>query len=117
MHPRLGELFEYTEAQRARLLAAVAEVPESVRQVRPDPESWSVAEVLEHLHRAERGVAKLIRQALEQARAEGLGPEEEGGSLLNCLDRFRLAQRERRVPSPEFREIGGRLTPGTRSPA
>jgi DinB superfamily len=107
MHPRLAELVDYTEAQRDGLLAAVAEVPESMRQIRPDPQSWSV---LEHLHRVERGIAKLIRQALEQGKAEGLGSEREAGSMLGSLDRFRVPQREHPMPAPGFVAPKGELT-------
>lgn len=110
MHPRVAELYQYAEARRGELLAAVAEVPVSVRELRPEPECWSVAEVLEHLNRTERGIAKLIRQAVEQAKAEGLGREEERDPQLSCLDRFRLPTRDRRVASPEFVLPKGELT-------
>ncbi len=94
----------------AYLLAAVAEVPEPVRELRPQPDEWSVAEVLEHLYRAERGIAKVIGQALEKAKVEGLGPEWESGSLLGSLDRYGLPRRATRVPSPEFVLPRGKLT-------
>jgi DinB superfamily len=110
MHPRLTELLEYTEAQREVLLAAVARVPEALRQLRPAPDAWSVAEVLEHLHRAERGIAKLIGQTLEQGKAKGLEPEREIGSMLGSLDRYGLARRDTRVRSPEFVLPRGELT-------
>jgi DinB superfamily len=110
MHPRLAELLDYAEAQRAGLLAAVAEVPEPLRNQRPDPDSWSVAEVLEHLFRVEQGIARLIRRALERAKAAGLGPEGETETLLGSLDRFRISQRAGRMPSPELVSPKGELT-------
>jgi uncharacterized damage-inducible protein DinB len=101
MHPRLAELIEYAEAQRADLLAAVAIVPKSLREQRVAADSWSVAEVLEHLHRVEKGVARLLAHGLERARADGVGAELQTASVLGSLDRFRLTQRDRPFDAPE----------------
>lgn len=38
---------------------------------RPDPETWSPAEVLEHLASVEEGAGKVIRRLLKVARGEG----------------------------------------------
>jgi hypothetical protein len=101
VHSRLAELLDYAEAQRAALLAALEAVPEPLWTRRPDPEAWSVAEVLEHLHRVEAGVARLLRRRLVEARAAGLGAETDAESLLGSLDRFGLVERRRRVTAPE----------------
>ena len=110
MHSRVAELYDFAEAERAELLAAVAEVPVSVRELRPEPACWSVAEVLEHLNRVERQIAKLMRQALEQAKAEGLGPEVSSDSKMGCLDHLGLGNRNRRMESPDFVRPKGELT-------
>ena len=60
MHPRLAELVDYATAQRTALLAAVSTVPESLRDERIRAGTWSIAEVLEHLHRVESGIARLL---------------------------------------------------------
>jgi uncharacterized damage-inducible protein DinB len=101
MHPRLAELVQYAETQRAVLLAAVDLVPEGLRQQRATEDSWSVAEVLEHLHRVERGVARLFQHRLERASSDGVGAERETGSLMRSLDRFRLTRRDRAIDAPE----------------
>ena len=100
MHPRLAELVEYAEAQRRRLVAAVEAVPEERRSRRPEPDCWSVAEVLEHLHRVERGISRVAAQGIERARSQGLGPEQSTGSLLSSLDAFQLDRRVSRIPAP-----------------
>jgi hypothetical protein len=102
MHPRLKELTDYAEAQRAGLLAAVAAVPESLRDRRPGRDTWSVAEVLEHLHIVEAGIARMIGRKLEKARAAGLGAETESGSLLQSLDQFALLDRSNSLLAPDF---------------
>lgn len=111
MHPRLAQLLDYAELQRAALLAALEAVPGPLWTRRPDPDAWSVAEVLEHLHRVETGIARLVRRRLEEARAAGLGVETESDSLLGSLDRFGLAERRRLVTAPEPVRPKGALPP------
>jgi hypothetical protein len=94
MHPRLAELVEYVQQQRREVLAAVDSVPGSLCDQRGES-AWSVAEVLEHLHRVERGIVRLVSRGIERAKAAGLGPESETGSLLGSLDSYRLT-----FPSP-----------------
>jgi hypothetical protein len=110
MHSRLAELMEYVDAQRAGLLAAVAAVPASQRERRPEPEIWSVAEILEHLQVVELGIARLISRKLEKARAAGLGAETETSSLVGSLDHLPLLQREAFMPAPDFVKPSGAVT-------
>jgi uncharacterized damage-inducible protein DinB len=110
MHPRLAELVDYAEVQRATLLAAVEAIPEERRGERVNPDCWSVAEVLEHLHRVESGIARLLTRSVERARAAGLEPENEVSSLLASLDSLRLTDRSRRSIAPEPVMPRGELT-------
>ncbi len=110
VHPRLEQLMEYAAIQRTGLLAAVAGVPESLQGRRPSPHAWSVTEVLEHLQIVEAGVARLISRRLERARADGLGPETETGSVLRSLDRFALTEPRNSIPAPDFVRPKGALT-------
>ncbi len=110
MHPRLAELIEYARKQRAELLAAVDEVPETGRDAKLESSAWSVAEILEHLYRVETGIVRLIRRGVERGRAGGVPPELDQGSLLNSLDRFRLADRTYVVAAPEPVVPRGELT-------
>jgi hypothetical protein len=110
VHPRLAELLDYADAQRTALLDAVAAVPDALRDRRPEPEAWSVAEVLEHLHLTEQGIAWLVSWHVEEARAAGAPLEEETGSLLGSLDAFRIPERTVPVASPGIVRPRGRLT-------
>jgi hypothetical protein len=101
MHRRLAELVDYAETQRAALLAAIELVPVPKREERPDPDCWSVAEVLEHLHRVERGIARLAAQGIERARSQGIEPERSEESMLGSLDAFQLARRNPKITTPE----------------
>lgn len=110
MHPRLAELIQYAVRQRAELLSAVDDVPESGRDVKVDVSAWSVAEILEHLHRVEDGIARLLTRRVERARADGAPLEHEDGSLLSSLDVFRLPERSYAVAAPESVLPRGELT-------
>ena len=100
MHRRLAELVDYAETQRAALLAAIEPIPEARREERTDSDCWSVAEVLEHLHRVERGIARMAAQGVERARARGIGPELSKESVLGSLDAFQLLRRSPRITAP-----------------
>ena len=104
------ELLDYAELQRAALFAAVSLVAEPLRDRRSDPETWSVAEVLEHLYRVENSIARLLRRSVERAKAAGLDPENELSSLLGSLDALRLLDRSRRIGAPELVMPRGELT-------
>lgn len=60
MHPRLAAVIEYADRARSELLATVEAVPEPLREARPSEDAWSVAEILEHLMRVEKGVTRLV---------------------------------------------------------
>src|SRR5215211_1363491 len=91
MHPRLAELVEYTQLQRQAVLAAVSDIPEPRRGLRPDASTWSVAEVLEHLHFVESGIARLLRKSIQKGREAGAPAEQDltSAQALVALDESR----------------------------
>lgn len=102
MHPRLAELLDYLDAQRAAVLDAAAALPAERWSIRPAPDRWSVSEVCWHLQRVERGVAKLIAKRTAEARAAGHPDEKENGSVLGALDGRGVADRRVRIEAPSF---------------
>jgi uncharacterized damage-inducible protein DinB len=55
-----NNILQRLEDERAALLARVDSIPAGLREKRPSPSRWSVAEVLEHLTRLETGLTKLL---------------------------------------------------------
>lgn len=102
MQPRLAELVDYIARQRTVLLTAVSRVPEALRDHRVTADAWCVAEVLEHLHRVESGIARLLARSVERARVSGGAAESEVSSLLGSLDSFGLLRRDRRINTPDL---------------
>jgi hypothetical protein len=91
------------DTERSALLAAVERVAAADRERRPSPDSWSVAEIIEHLATVEQSVAKLIatrgREPVPQ-QAEPAVPLDEARAA-------RLRNRTRRIDVPDrMRPIG-----------
>jgi hypothetical protein len=101
MHPRLAQLVEYATIQRRALLDAVSSVPEHLQNERMPPGTWSIADVLEHLHRVESGIARLLVRTIERGREAGVPEERETGSLLDRLDGYDLLRRDRHMSAPD----------------
>jgi uncharacterized damage-inducible protein DinB len=102
MHPRIGELLAYFDAQRAALRAAVDAVPVDARERPPADGAWSVANVIEHLAIVEGRIAKYLGSAIERAKSEGLAAESSSTPILPTLGVERLADREVKVAAPEM---------------
>ena len=71
---------------RAELERAVDDVPRDLRERRPAPGRWSVAELLEHLALVETRVTKALSLELDKAKAAGIGPERETSPAADMLD-------------------------------
>ena len=71
------EIYYDIDATRARLLRAVEGLDDGQHGIRPSPERWSIAEIVEHLSMVEGQVVRLFGMLLKKAesgdhtRAEG----------------------------------------------
>ena len=102
MNRRLTELVDYADATRVALLDVAATVPVDGFAVRPVPERWSAAELLEHLARVETGCARVIAKRAAGAREAGVGQEREESSMLGALDGRGVTDRSRKLTAPEI---------------
>ncbi len=100
MHPRIHELVDFLERQRAAVLASAQSLPRGRWSTRPEVERWSVGEVAAHLHRVERGVARLVAMRVAEARAAGHAEESESSSVLGSLDAWMIPERSQRLVAP-----------------
>ena len=91
-------LLPLLEASRERFLGSFAGISEEDARVRPDENSWSVLDCVEHIAVAETGMLRLL-QTTQQPRTPDAPNREQYFSE-------RMGTRERRVESPE----GGRPT-------
>jgi hypothetical protein len=102
MHPRINEILEYLDNTRLDLRNAVDAVPATRREERSGPDRWSVAEVLEHLAIIDGRIGKLVAARIAAARSAGLGPESDASSILDSIDRSKVADRSRGVTAPDM---------------
>lgn len=88
---------------RDRLIAGVRDLPPDVAAAQPDPalSEWSVANVLEHLARAEQRTAVGLERAMQRADRAGLPPFPVEG-LLAWPVRNRIVRPVGRVAAPDF---------------
>jgi hypothetical protein len=108
MHPRTTELLDHLDAWRAELRGAVEAVPPALRERRPTPESWTVAEVVEHLAVVQEGIAGLVAHLIAKHRA-ALPPEEGTAPVVPTLDVRRVLDRRRRIEARENVRPSGTL--------
>ena len=101
MHPRIEELLAYLTSAAVHLKEAVDGVPREQRGIKPAPGRWSIAEVLEHLALVETSIAKLIAKRGAEARAAGIGPETQTGTVLFTLDSQRVLDRREVIAAHE----------------
>jgi hypothetical protein len=102
MHPRTEEMLRHLAENRAVLRAAVDGVPRNLRETRPAPDRWSVAEVLEHLTRVETGLTRLLTKRLADADASSAFlPDAETSSVVATIDNELLVDRRRKITAGE----------------
>jgi hypothetical protein len=97
-HPRTTELLQHLEQNRAILREALDAAPLPLRERKPAPERWSVAEVLEHLAIVEQQIGALLQRGLRRTTADGpLPPDTDHTPVVPTIDATQLLDRERRL--------------------
>ena len=100
LHPRIVELLSLLDDSREELLALLSSVdPERLNAPAKD-ESWSVAQVLEHLTMVEDGTGRLITKMGREVEAIGLR-ESLTSSILRMNDALKVETAEIRVDAPD----------------
>ena len=109
MHSRLEEVLSYLDTQRTALSEAVQLVPAEMRNQKPGPDRWSVAQVLEHLAIIEKRVGMGLTKWVGDAHAADLGPETETSSVMGTLPLDLIVDRSQRRSAPEDVQPGGEI--------
>lgn len=101
VHARVAEIVTHLDASRVVVEQAIESVPEHLRDRRPDPDRWSVAEVLEHLSIVDGQIAALFAARVGAARDAGLAAERETTPVSGMFKVHRMLDRSRRIESSE----------------
>ena len=95
-------MLRHLDANRAVLRAAVDGIPRNLRETRPAPDRWSVAEVLEHLGRVEVGLTRILTKRLAEAdAASAFQPDDETSSVVHTIDNELLVDRRHKIIAGE----------------
>ncbi len=103
MNKHVVEIVECIERDRQHLLASVNDLSQGQLDFRSSDDTWSVGEVLNHLHLSELGIAKLIKLSVLKAEKSGVNNSQgETGerSWLTSLDLFAIE-----TPSKKFKAM------------
>jgi hypothetical protein len=103
----LNSVLEGLKADRAALRAAVDAVAPELRERKPAPDRWSVAEVLEHLAIVEERIVGLLATMIPAAPLAG---RDDGAGAAPTIDRARLRNRTARVQAPDPIQPTGTMT-------
>jgi hypothetical protein len=103
LHPRIQELIDHLASHRRSVHDAVAAVPPELRERKPAPERWSVAEVVEHLSLVEQRVAGVLTMHVTAAREKGVGPDTNVGSVVaSFANPANLVDRTHKIVAPKL---------------
>jgi hypothetical protein len=80
-------------ASNEQVRRTLSEVPDELSAVKPDSETWSALECMEHITVVEKGLLNVLAMELTDTAPERMGMEK---------IRAALANREMRVSAPEF---------------
>ena len=94
-------MLDALDASYAAFVAGAREVPPQHRTVRPAPDEWSVAEVVQHVANVERVLTELLSARLAAARPEGLGPEADPAASSPSFPTSLIRDRSRKIKARE----------------
>lgn len=105
-NPRINELIDYLDRERADLDRAIATVPADRHTQRPSAEAYSVAEVVNHLAITDGRITALLTKVTGEAKGHGASPDDETSPILpkikvsHILDRTTKIRNPRADPAP-----------------
>ena len=100
MNPRINELIDYLDRERADLDRAIASVPAARHTTKPSPEAYSVAEVVNHLAITDRRVTMLLTKITGEAKGNGAPPDQETSPILPTIDVNKVLDRTTKLRNP-----------------
>jgi hypothetical protein len=100
MTPRIEELIDYLDRERAGIDAAIASVPSARHTAKASPEAWCVAEVVNHVALTDGRITALLSRITGEARAAGAGPDHDASPILPTIDVSRFVDRSQKVRNP-----------------
>ena len=98
----LAEIFEAMDETRARLYDRLEKIESAEETKRASPDSWSVADIAEHLAIFEEGMTKLFKIILTKAEAGGMRRAEGQPFRPVSLEHVAERSRQEKYTAPEI---------------
>lgn len=100
--PKTKEILDRSGEDRARLLASVEGLSREQMDFRPEPDAWSIGEVLHHLALTHEATAKLMSILLRRTEEESVPRDPNpDGSAVSAIDGVVPGVDEGKAPAPE----------------
>lgn len=106
----VAEIFDSIDDARRRLTARLEGLNEAQQNFRPAPDTWSIAEIIEHLSITERQLVQLFQMMLKKIEAAGAGLGANRGMLHApvSIEEFVEQSKREKYQAPEnIRPTGG----------
>lgn len=97
----VGEIYEANDRVRARLLKILDEITPEQQALRTEKGDWTVAGIVEHLARAEQGMAKVAHHLLKKAEEKSAGSDGKAGISEEFRNNVR-EWRDSKAKAPEM---------------
>jgi len=104
MNSRLSGIVNEIDVARTTLFSTVGGLSQKEFDKKPDPDQWSVGEILHHLYLFENQITKLLAKQVEKAKQRGIGADPNDESLIRSLDRFAIDTTARKLKAPSSLE-------------
>ena len=101
MNKRLTEIVNLLEESRSALLGSVESLSQQQFDNKTDAESWSVGEILNHLHVTDTGVTRILNKQIQRAQNKGIGPDTNEESIAHSLDQYDLTTVKKKIKAPK----------------
>lgn len=97
MDPRVDIVREVLDRHRSRLAEVFQGIPASARDVRPDAETWSAANLVEHLATSEESIAGVLSGLVDGAEPRGADDDFDRSAFEASISMPFILDRSRKI--------------------
>lgn len=102
MTESLKEIINYIEKIRTDIKNYTVKKKSLDLSRKVDAESWSPAEILQHLYKTEIYITELLVRQLERAKKKNMIAKPDNTSYLNSLDELEIEKGKEKIKAPEI---------------
>lgn len=96
----VGEIFDFIDNIRAEITKEVSSLSAEELNFRPREDSWTIAEIVEHLGKTETGITMIFLKLLKKAEAENLSSDGNFNAPISFVEQARASSAVK-IEAPE----------------